>query len=210
MRNAPSRRDGERCEMCAEPVEQSHPHVVDLDSRELMCTCRPCSFLFVPEGAAAGRYRAVPERYQQFPEFALTRAQWEALGVPVGMAFFFRNSRLGRVVAFYPSPAGATESELTVAGWEEVVAVNPGLADAEPDVEAVLVADRNVEGPVGAGEDAFDCFLVPIDACYELVGHLRRQWRGFDGGQEVRERLQRFFDDLRTRSRPVRTGQEAS
>lgn len=196
--------------MCAEPIEHAHPHVVDLDSRELLCACRPCSFLFVPEGAAAGRYRAVPERYQRFPDFALTRAQWDALGIPVGMAFFFRNSRLGRVAAFYPSPAGATESELSVLGWEEIVAANPALDGAEPDVEAVLVADRNTEGPAGAGEDAFDCFLVPIDACYELVGHLRRLWRGFDGGQEVREQLRRFFDDLRARSRPARTGQGAS
>ena len=75
--------------------------------------------------------------------------------------------------------------------------------------DGLLVADRSTEGPVGAGEDTFDCFLVPIDTCYELVGHLRRQWRGFDGGQEVRERLRQFFDDLRTRSRPVRAGQGA-
>jgi hypothetical protein len=210
MRTAPRPRDGECCQMCAKPIEHSHAHVVDLDSRELLCTCRPCSFLFVPEGAAAGRYRAVPERYRSFPEFALTRAQWDALGIPVGMVFFFRNSRLGRVVAFYPSPAGATESELSVAGWEEIVAANPGLDGAEPDVEAVLVADRNMEGPIGAGEDGFDCFLVPIDACYELVGHLRRLWRGFDGGGEVRERLRQFLDDLRARGRPVRTGQGVS
>lgn len=25
-------------------------------------------------------------------------------------------------------------------------------------------------------------YIVPIDACYELVGHLRRLWRGFGGG----------------------------
>ncbi len=43
---------------------------------------------------------------------------------------------------------------------------NPALADLEPDVEAFLVrADRSVGGA--------ECFVVPIDACYELVGRLR-------------------------------------
>jgi hypothetical protein len=41
---------------------------------------------------------------------------------------------------------------------------------------------------------------VPIDACYELVGHLRRLWRGFDGGTEANRQLDEFFDDLRARA----------
>ena len=52
-----------------------------------------------------------------------------------------------------------------------------------------------------------ECFLVPIDACYELVGQLRRLWRGFDGGQEAHDALDAFFDRRarragRTRGRP--------
>ena len=35
---------------------------------------------------------------------------------------------------------------------------------------------------------------MPIDACYELVGQLRRLWRGFDGGQEAHDALDAFFD----------------
>lgn len=203
--------------MCAQPVPERHSHVVDLESRELLCTCRPCSFLFVSEGAAGGRYQAVPERCLSFDGFTLDQARWDALRLPVGMAFFFRNSRLDRTTAFYPSPAGATESELTIEAWDDVLAGNPELRDAVPDVEAVLVvssgaevlapsgADSDPSGDGSGGGSGFECFLVPIDACYELVGHLRRSWRGFDGGQEARDRLERFFADLRARCRPAST-----
>ena len=50
------------------------------------------------------------------------------------------------------------------------------------------------------------CFVVPIDRCYELVGALRRVWRGFDGGQEARALLDGFFADVATRSRPATEG----
>jgi hypothetical protein len=42
-----------------------------------------------------------------------------------------------------------------------------------------------------------------VDACYELVGQLRRRWRGFDGGQEARDQLADFFDNVSRRSKPV-------
>ena len=61
---------GERCEMCAEPISDDHPHVVDLESRALMCTCRGCYLLFTAEDAQL-RYRAVPDRYLSFPDFTL-------------------------------------------------------------------------------------------------------------------------------------------
>ena len=44
-----------------------------------------------------------------------------------------------------------------------------------------------------------ECHLVPIDACYEFVGRLRMLWRGFDGGQDVRELHRRV---LRSRRLP--------
>jgi hypothetical protein len=115
------------------------------------------------------------------------------LQIPVSVAFFFLNSSLGRVAAFYPGPAGATESELPLDTWAEVVEANPELATMQPDVEAFLV--RSQKGQGGA-----DCYIVPIDACYELVGHLRLLWRGFDGGSEANEKLQDFFDDVERRA----------
>ncbi len=121
-------RPGERCEMCATPIPDDHDHVVDLEQRSLQCTCRGCYLLFAPEGAGGSRYRAVPDRFLSFPDFALSPGQWDGLQIPVSVAFFFLNSTLERVAAFYPGPAGATESLLSLDTWDEVVAANPGLA----------------------------------------------------------------------------------
>jgi len=123
------------------------------------------------------------------------------------MAFFLANSKLGRVTAFYPSPGGATESELALDAWEGIVADNPALAEVEPDVEAVLVrtAERGNRGirPPDDAVGGASCHIVPVDRCYELVGELRLHWRGFDGGQDVRERMRAFFADVERRSRPI-------
>jgi hypothetical protein len=183
---------GEACEMCAEPVGDGHSHVVNLDSRQILCTCRACWLLFTHEGAAGGRYRAVPDRYLFDPGFSLGEGAWEALQIPVRVAFFFNNSDLDKVAAFYPSPAGATESLLSLEAWADVVAANPVMTDLAPDVEALLVR-RAVQG--------FECYLVPIDACYELVGLVRMHWKGFDGGEEAWAAIDGFFDAVRERSR---------
>ena len=192
--NRPSPPTGERCEMCAEPIGDSHQHVVNLTSRGLMCTCRGCYLLFTAENAQL-RYRAVPERYLSFPDFTLRADQWDALEIPVGLAFFFHNSMLDRTIAFYPGPAGAAESELPLGAWEDIVADNPRLRLAVPDVEALLLRapDRD--------RTDFDCHLVPVDACYELVGRLRKVWRGFDGGRDARDEMAEFFASVAARSK---------
>jgi hypothetical protein len=192
--DAPKPRLGERCEMCATPIEDEHSHVVNVESRKLMCTCRACYFLFTAPGAARGKMRAVPERYRYLPGFSLDEATWAELQLPVRTAFFFRNSESGKFTAFYPSPAGATESLLALDALSELQARNPVLAELEPDVEALLV-----HGERGGG---FDCFLVPINACYELVGRVRRTWRGFDGGEQAWNDIHDFFAALRAHSEP--------
>jgi len=188
--------DGERCEMCAEPIADTHSHVVNLTSRSLLCTCRGCYLLFTDEHAEL-RYRAVPDRFLSFPDFTLSHFAWDALEIPVGLAFFFRNSELDRTVAFYPGPAGAAESELPMGAWDDVLAANPQLGLMAPDVEALIV-----RAP-GRERDEFECFLVPIDSCYELVGELRQVWSGFDGGQDARDCIEHFFATAAKRSRPA-------
>lgn len=187
---------GEVCEMCDVAIAEDHQHVVDVTNRSLMCTCRACYLLFTAEGAHL-RYRAVPDRYLSFPDFQIGPGQWDQLEIPVGLAFFFHNSALGRTVAFYPGPAGATESELPLEAWTSVVADNPQLRLLAPDVEALLVRTP------GRGSGDITCHLVPIDSCYELVGQLRAVWRGFDGGQEARERIDAFFARVAARSKPA-------
>ena len=191
--NRPEPSPYERCEMCGAPVADEHQHVVNIGSRSLLCTCRPCYLLFTHDDAELA-YRAVPDRYLSFAE--LPAPVWDELELPVGTAFLFINSVLDRVVAFYPGPAGATESDLSLEAWGRVVAAAPALATLRVDVEALLVhtSDHRIEA-----------FLVPIDVCYELVGHLRKLWRGFDGGQDVRARLDEFFGVVRGRCRPAET-----
>jgi hypothetical protein len=187
---------GERCEMCSEPIEDTHQHVVNVAGRQLMCVCRPCYLLFTDPKAEL-RYRAVPDRYLVFPAFALDRRAWEALQIPVGYAFFFRNSALDRTVAFYPGPAGATESELDLKAWADIQTADPRVAMLAEDTEALLVRvpdDENL---------APDCYLVPIDTCYEFVGRLRTLWRGFDGGQEAHACISDFFSEIAGRAAVV-------
>ncbi|MFE3598752.1 DUF5947 family protein [Streptomyces sp. NPDC059142] len=198
-RDRPAPVTGERCDMCAAPVGEEHQHVVNLESRGLMCCCRACYLLFTEDGARL-RYRAVPERYLSFDGLPLSARTWDEFGIPVGLAFLFRNSAQERTVAFYPGPAGATESELPLDGWTTLVAAVPELAVVRPDVEALLVRRP---GP-GEGEERASCHLVPIDACYELVGRLRTLWRGFDGGQEAHGAIDAFFERVGARSRPAR------
>jgi hypothetical protein len=187
-------RAGEVCELCATSIPDEHGHLVDLQVRALLCACRGCYLLFVSEGAGGTHFRSVPDRYLAFTDITLPPEQWDNLQIPVSVAFFFLNSSLGRVAAFYPGPAGATESELPLDTWAELTRANPRLGMLEPDVEAFLVRSRPNQG--GA-----ECYIVPIDACYELVGQLRRLWRGFDGGREAHAKLDAFFDDVSSRAR---------
>ena len=110
--------------------------------------------------------------------------------IPINVAFFF-SSEPGRVTALYPSPAGATESLLTLEAWEELAAENPVLHELEPDVEALLVNRL---------ETTRDYYRAPIDECYRLVGLIRANWRGLSGGQAVWRELAQFFELLKQRS----------
>jgi hypothetical protein len=194
--------------MCSETIADEHQHVVNVAGRQLMCVCRGCYLLFT-DSQAELRYRAVPDRYLAFPGFALDRRTWEVLQIPVGLAFFFRNSALDRTVAFYPGPAGATESELDLEAWTAISDADPRVGLLADDVEALLVRVSNdaEDGDAPQGKSESDpasdvaCYLVPIDACYEFVGGLRTLWRGFDGGQEARAYIDDFFADLAARSR---------
>lgn len=179
--------------MCGEPVAENHRHLVDLETRRLMCACRACALLFDRSAAGGRRYRLVPDRRLRLDGFTCSDELWERLRIPVDMAFFFCNSRAGKTAAFYPSPMGATESRLELSVWEELERDNPILRELQPDVEALLV-DR--------ARGARGHWLVPIEDCYRLVAVIRTGWRGLSGGREVWTRIEHFFDDLDGRCRP--------
>lgn len=71
-------------------------------------------------------------------DFRLTDAEWNALHIPIGMAFLFHSTPDGRPIALYPGP-GTTESVIGGEAWSMLILNNPELADLAPDVEALLV-----------------------------------------------------------------------
>ncbi len=164
----------ERCELCGAPIGHEHRHLLEPEQRELLCSCRACALLF----DRGGRYRLVPERRSRLGADVMSDLDWEELRLPVQIAFFLRGQD-GVDRAFYPSPMGATESQLPVAV--------PILATLEPDVEALLV---------NRAQGAHEHWLVPIDDCFRLVGTIRTHWTGLTGGREVWAQVTRFFEEL--------------
>jgi hypothetical protein len=187
---APPPEPQERCDLCGEPIAPAHRHLVDLHDRRLLCACRACTILFDRPQAGGGHLRLLPLRRRRLEGFALDDAAWSSLRIPVDMAFFFRSTPAERVLAFYPSPMGATESLLKLDAWGDLEARNPVLREMEPDVEALLI---------GRARGMHEHWLVPIDDCYELVGLIRTRWRGLAGGEEVWHEIERFFGDLPSR-----------
>jgi hypothetical protein len=190
----------ERCELCGRALADEHPHVLDLDTHTVLCACRTCALLFDRRGAGAGKLRLIPDRRLRLEDFVLEDDMWEALRIPVDMAFFYRDSRRARTVAFYPGPMGATESRLELDTWHELERANPILSSLEPDVEALLV---------NRARGARRYWLVPLEEPYRLVALIRMRWRGFTGGAEVWKAIDAFMAglDLRARSHRARKGE---
>jgi hypothetical protein len=186
------RRTAERCELCSAEIAVSHPHLIDPIARKLVCSCDACALLF--SGRADARFKRVPRQSKRLANFQMTDAQWDGLMIPINMAFFFHSSPEARVIAMYPSPAGATESLLSLEAWSEIERENPEIKNMEPDVEALLV--NRIGHSRGFTKPEF--YLLPIDQCFKLVGLIRSQWRGFSGGTEVWQRIGEFFAELRT------------
>ncbi|HWD18273.1 MAG TPA: DUF5947 family protein [Verrucomicrobiae bacterium] len=175
----------ESCEFCNTSLPGAHRHLLELATRKIICACDPCALRFEN---VIGRWKLIPRDTRLLPSFQITDAQWEALALPINLAFIFQSSAARKVVAMYPSPAGATESLLPIAAWEILAAENPDLALLETDVAALLV---NRLG------DTREYFMAPIDVCFELVGLIRVHWRGLSGGDKVWREIETFFTKLK-------------
>jgi hypothetical protein len=178
------------CELCGEPLDGTHPHLLELDQHALRCCCRACALLFGNQQNA--RYKRVPESVRWLNEFHLSDEQWDALAIPIGIAFFYRDSAAQRVITMYPGAAGAMQSSLDLGAWDRLVADNPILDTLEPDVEALLV--NRVEG-------AREHYRVPIDQCYALTGVIRARWRGLSGGVDAWRAIHACFTALKAGER---------
>jgi uncharacterized protein DUF5947 len=177
--------EAERCELCSVSLCPQHRHLLDMPSRKIVCACDPCALRF--QNVVGGRFKLVPRDARALSNFEISDAQWETLALPINLAFFFYSTPSGKMTAMYPSPAGATESLLPLTAWETLAANNPVLRKIQPDVEALL-ANR-----VG---DKRAYFIAPIDRCYELVGTIRKRWKGLSGGEEVWREIDEFFTRL--------------
>ena len=182
----------ERCEMCSRALFSEHEHLIEPAGHRLVCACEACAVLF--DGQAGAKYKRVPCAAYFLENFAMSVSQWESLRIPIEMAFFFKSSSQGRVIALYPSPAGAVESLLPLETWDGIVGANPILREMQEDVMALLANRVRTNG------SPQEYYLVPIDQCYRLVGLIRSYWRGLSGGTEVWREIGAFFDGLKRRA----------
>jgi hypothetical protein len=181
----------EQCDVCGVEIPSEHEHLLHLSERRILCVCATCW----AQRSADPELRPTGTRVVWLDDFELPDALWARLEVPIGLAFFMRSSSVDAVVAMYPSPAGATESELKLTAWDDLRALNPELDSLEPDAEA-LVINRVSDPPA--------YLIAPIDECYALVGAVKMSWEGISGGDAIERAIPTFFGRLRARSAEAR------
>jgi hypothetical protein len=172
-------------------IPSEHEHLLHLSERRILCVCATCW----AQRSADPELRPTGSRVVWLDDFELPDELWARLEVPIGLAFFMRSSSVDAVVAMYPSPAGATESELKLTAWDDLRALNPELDSLEPDAEA-LVINRVSDPPA--------YLIAPIDECYALVGAVKMSWEGISGGDAIERAIPTFFGRLRARSAEAR------
>ncbi|HEX8976884.1 MAG TPA: DUF5947 family protein [Solirubrobacteraceae bacterium] len=179
--------DTERCDLCGVSIPTEHRHLLALVDRRIICSCEACWAM----RAGEGDYRPVGNRTVWLPELRLPDDLWASFQIPIGLAFFMHSTVTECVVAMYPSPAGATESELHFDCWARMCELNPVLGQLERDIEGLIV-NRLTDPPVYA--------IAPIDQCYALTGAIKATWEGISGGSGVDHAVTRFFDGLRAKA----------
>jgi Family of unknown function (DUF5947) len=184
---APREPPAERCDLCNTTLPDDHRHMLHLVDRRIVCTCEACWAL----RSGDAEYRPTGKRELWLTNFRCDEETWAGFQIPIGLAFFMRSTVTDSVVAFYPSPAGATESELALESWERLVAANPVLEALDTDAEA-LVINRMSEPAEYA--------ILPIDRCYELVGLIKSRWEGISGGSAIERAVPEFFERIRARA----------
>jgi hypothetical protein len=180
----------EVCDLCGIGLPEDHRHLLALVERRIVCSCETCWAMRSGEGD----YRPVGNRTVWLPDLQLPDDLWASFQIPIGLAFFMESTVTACVVAMYPSPGGATESELHFDSWTRMRQLNPVLDTLEPDIEG-LIANRMSDPPMYV--------IAPIDRCYALTGTIKAHWEGISGGTAVEAALNAFFERLAAEAVPA-------
>jgi Family of unknown function (DUF5947) len=179
--------DTEVCDLCGIGIAEDHRHLLHLIERRIVCSCEACWAM----RAGEGDYRPVGNRTLWLSDLDLPDDLWASFQIPIGLAFFMQSTVTECVVAMYPSPAGATESELHFESWKRMTELNPVLGQLEPDIEGLII-NRLAEPPAYV--------IAPIDRCYELTGTIKASWEGISGGSGVEQAVAGYFEKLRRKA----------
>jgi hypothetical protein len=187
---AATERDVELCDLCGTTIPEDHRHLLHLAERRIVCVCEACWGMRGGEGD----FRPTGQRTLWLERLDIPDDLWASFQIPIGLAFFMQSTVTDCVVAMYPSPAGATESELHFESWGRMLELNPVLARMEPDIEGLIV-NRLADPP--------NYVIAPIDRCYALTGTVKASWEGISGGSGVERAVATFFDQLRGEAVPA-------
>jgi len=179
--------EAEACDLCGIGIPEDHRHLLALSERRIVCACEACWAMRSGEGD----YRPTGNRTLWLPGLDVPDDLWASFQIPIGLAFFMESTVTACVVAMYPSPGGATESELHFDSWNRMRELNPVLDGLEPDIEG-LIANRLADPPIYV--------IAPIDRCYALTGTIKAHWEGISGGPGVEAAVAEFFDALRAQA----------
>ena len=133
----------ERCDLCAAEIGHAHHHLFSPADRQLACACDACAILF--SGGNSAHYRLVPRRGEYWAAFHIDDAEWQAMNIPINLAFFTVPSLGEQVQAFYPSPAGATESHVTAEAWEALKARQSAAGRAQAGCRSAARQSHRIE-----------------------------------------------------------------
>jgi hypothetical protein len=180
----------ELCDLCGTTIPEDHRHLLHLAERRIVCTCEACWGMRGGEGD----FRPTGQRTLWLDGLEIPDEVWASFQIPIGLAFFMESTVTGCVVAMYPSPAGATESELHFESWGRMLELNPVLARMEPDIEGLIVNRL---------ADPAMYVIAPIDRCYALTGAVKASWEGISGGSGVERSVAAFFERLHGEAVPA-------
>ena len=125
--------DAERCDLCGITLPGRPPP----PAPPRRAPDRVCVRELLDVRSGDPEYRPAGNRTVWLPDLDVPDDLWASFQIPIGLAFFMDSTVTSCVVALYPSPAGATESELHFESWRRMRDLNPVLDGLEPDIEGL-------------------------------------------------------------------------